>query len=62
MRRLRRGLLPPAAPLPGVLVDQARGTPALPAAVRLDMPVELTFRRVHEGEEPMNRFWTLRPV
>jgi hydroxymethylglutaryl-CoA synthase len=32
-----------------------------PAAVALDMPVELTFRRFHEGGELVNYFWKLRP-
>jgi 3-hydroxy-3-methylglutaryl CoA synthase/uncharacterized OB-fold protein len=33
-----------------------------PAAVALEMPVELTFRRFHEGGELVNYFWKLRPV
>jgi hypothetical protein len=26
------------------------------------MPVEATFRRLHEGEEYVNYFWKLRPA
>jgi len=26
------------------------------------MPVELTFRRIHEGEDYVNYFWKFRPV
>lgn len=33
-----------------------------PAAVDFDMPVELTFRRFHEGGELANYFWKFRPV
>ncbi len=33
-----------------------------PAAVTFDMPVELTFRRLHEGEEFVNYFWKFRPA
>ncbi|MBI2528922.1 MAG: OB-fold domain-containing protein [Candidatus Rokubacteria bacterium] len=33
-----------------------------PAAVAFEMPVELCFRRVHEGEGIMNYFWKFRPV
>jgi len=32
-----------------------------PASVTFDMPVELTFRRIHEGEELVNYFWKFRP-
>jgi hydroxymethylglutaryl-CoA synthase len=33
-----------------------------PAAVDFDMPVELTFRRFHEGGELVNYFWKFRPL
>ncbi|MGH7322166.1 MAG: OB-fold domain-containing protein [Candidatus Rokuibacteriota bacterium] len=33
-----------------------------PATVDFDMPVELTFRRFHEGGELVNYFWKFRPV
>ncbi|HEV8676277.1 MAG TPA: OB-fold domain-containing protein [Methylomirabilota bacterium] len=33
-----------------------------PAAVTFEMPVELTFRRFHEGGELVNYFWKFRPV
>ncbi|MGH7267432.1 MAG: OB-fold domain-containing protein, partial [Candidatus Rokuibacteriota bacterium] len=33
-----------------------------PATVTFDMPVELTFRRFHEGGELVNYFWKFRPV
>jgi hydroxymethylglutaryl-CoA synthase len=33
-----------------------------PAAVDFDMPVELCFRRIHEGENLVNYFWKFRPV
>jgi 3-hydroxy-3-methylglutaryl CoA synthase len=33
-----------------------------PAAVTFDLPVELTFRRFHEGGELVNYFWKFRPV
>ncbi len=32
-----------------------------PATVTFDMPVELTFRRFHEGGELVNYFWKFRP-
>jgi hydroxymethylglutaryl-CoA synthase len=40
----------------------AQLTDADPAAVTIDMPVELTFRRLHEGEEYVNYFWKFRPA
>jgi hydroxymethylglutaryl-CoA synthase len=40
----------------------AQLTDADPAAVTFDMPVELTFRRIHEGEGYVNYFWKFRPV
>ena len=33
-----------------------------PAEVKIGMPVELTFRRFHEGEGFYNYFWKLRPI
>ncbi len=33
-----------------------------PAAVEIGTPVELTFRRFHEGGELVNYFWKFRPV
>jgi 3-hydroxy-3-methylglutaryl CoA synthase len=33
-----------------------------PATVAIGMPVELTFRRFHEGGELVNYFWKFRPV
>ncbi len=33
-----------------------------PASVDFDMPVELTFRRFHEGGELVHYFWKFRPV
>ncbi len=33
-----------------------------PATVTFDLPVELTFRRLHEGGELVHYFWKFRPV
>jgi hydroxymethylglutaryl-CoA synthase len=33
-----------------------------PATVTFEMPVELTFRRFHEGGELVNYFWKFRPL
>ena len=33
-----------------------------PASVTLNMPVELTFRRIYEGAGFHNYFWKCRPV
>ena len=33
-----------------------------PAAVGFEMPVELCFRRIHEGEGLINYFWKFRPA
>jgi uncharacterized OB-fold protein len=33
-----------------------------PAQVTFEMPVELCFRRIHEGEGIVNYFWKFRPV
>jgi hydroxymethylglutaryl-CoA synthase len=40
----------------------AQLTDVEPETVGVDMPVELTFRRIHEGEEIVNYFWKFRPV
>ena len=40
----------------------AQLTDADPATVAIDMPVELTFRRIHEGEDLVNYFWKFRPA
>jgi 3-hydroxy-3-methylglutaryl CoA synthase len=40
----------------------AQLTDADPATVAIGMPVELTFRRIHEGEDLVNYFWKFRPV
>jgi len=40
----------------------AQLTDADPSAVAVDMPVELTFRRIHEGEDLVNYFWKFRPA
>jgi len=33
-----------------------------PATVGFDMPVELCFRRIHEGEGFISYFWKFRPA
>jgi uncharacterized OB-fold protein len=33
-----------------------------PDAVTFDLPVELTFRRFHEGGGLVNYFWKFRPL
>lgn len=33
-----------------------------PETVAIDMPVELTFRRIHEGDGFVNYFWKFRPA
>ncbi len=40
----------------------AQLTDADPDAVSFEMPVELTFRRLHEGEDYVNYFWKFRPL
>ncbi len=40
----------------------AQVTDVDPATVDFEMPVELTFRRLHEGEGYVNYFWKFRPV
>lgn len=51
-----------AADLEGGGRFYAQVTDVDPATVEVDMPVELTFRRLHEGEEYVNYFWKLRPA
>jgi 3-hydroxy-3-methylglutaryl CoA synthase len=51
-----------AADLEGGGRFYAQVTDVDPAAVEIDMSVELTFRRLHEGEEYVNYFWKLRPA
>ena len=33
-----------------------------PATVAFEQPVELCFRRIHEGEGIINYFWKFRPL
>ena len=40
----------------------AQLTDADPASVGFEMPVELTFRRIHEGEDYVSYFWKFRPA
>lgn len=51
-----------AADLEGGGRFYAQVTDVDPAAVVVDLPVELTFRRLHEGEDYVNYFWKLRPT
>ena len=51
-----------AADLEGGARFFAQLTDADPATVAVDMPVELTFRRIHEGEDLVNYFWKFRPL
>ena len=51
-----------AADLEGGGRFYAQLTDADPAAVGFEMPVELTFRRIHEGEDYVNYFWKFRPA
>jgi 3-hydroxy-3-methylglutaryl CoA synthase len=51
-----------AADLEGGGRFYAQLTDADPAAVGFDMEVELTFRRIHEGDGYVNYFWKLRPA
>ncbi|MBI4635111.1 MAG: OB-fold domain-containing protein, partial [Candidatus Rokubacteria bacterium] len=50
-----------AADLEGGGRFYAQLTDCDPSAVDFDMPVELTFRRIHEGEDYVNYFWKFRP-
>jgi 3-hydroxy-3-methylglutaryl CoA synthase len=51
-----------AADLEGGGRFYAQLTDCDPAAVTFDMPVELTFRRIHEGDDIVNYFWKFRPA
>lgn len=51
-----------AADLDGGGRFYAQVTDADPSAVEVGTPVELTFRRLHEGEDCVNYFWKLRPL
>lgn len=51
-----------AADLEGGGRFYAQLTDCDPAAVAVDMPVVLTFRRLHEGEDLGNYFWKFRPA
>ncbi|MBI4589315.1 MAG: OB-fold domain-containing protein [Candidatus Rokubacteria bacterium] len=51
-----------AADLDGGGRFYAQLTDCDPATVGFEMPVELTFRRLHEGEEFVNYFWKFRPA
>jgi hydroxymethylglutaryl-CoA synthase len=51
-----------AADLEGGGRFYAQLTDCDPAAVAIDMPVVLTFRRLHEGEDLGNYFWKFRPA
>lgn len=51
-----------AADLEGGGRFYAQLTDADPDAVTFDMPVELTFRRIHEGDDLVNYFWKFRPA
>ena len=51
-----------AADLEGGGRFYAQLTDADPDTVAIDMPVELTFRRIHEGDDYVNYFWKFRPA
>jgi len=51
-----------AADLDGGGRFYAQLTDCDPGTVTFEMPVELTFRRIHEGEDYVNYFWKFRPV
>lgn len=51
-----------AADLDGGGRFYAQLTDADPAAVAFGTPVELTMRRIHEGEDFVNYFWKFRPA
>ncbi|MBI4592852.1 MAG: OB-fold domain-containing protein [Candidatus Rokubacteria bacterium] len=51
-----------AADLDGGGRFYAQLTDCDPATVTFDMEVELTFRRLHEGDDYVNYFWKFRPV
>lgn len=56
-------------PVPKLVVELDGGGRVLmemtdcdPEEVRIDLPVELTFRKVHEGGEFHNYYWKCRPI
>lgn len=51
-----------AADLDGGGRFYAQVTDCDPARIAFEMPVELTFRRLHEGDDYVNYFWKLRPL
>ena len=51
-----------AADLEGGGRFYAQLTDCDPASVAFELPVELCFRRLHEGEEYVNYFWKFRPA
>ena len=51
-----------AADLEGGGRFYAQLTDADPDTIAIDMRVELTFRRLHEGEGYVNYFWKFRPA
>ena len=51
-----------AADLEGGGRFYAQLTDCDPGAVTFEMPVELAFRRIHEGEDVVNYFWKFRPL
>ena len=51
-----------AADLDGGARFYAQVTDCDPAAIAFEMPVELTFRRIHEGDDYVNYFWKFRPA
>jgi uncharacterized OB-fold protein len=51
-----------AADLEGGARFYAQLTDCDPGTVTFEMPVELTFRRIHEGEDYVNYFWKFRTV
>jgi 3-hydroxy-3-methylglutaryl CoA synthase len=51
-----------AADLDGGGRFYAQLTDADPEAVTFEMPVELTFRRIHEGDDIVSYFWKFRPA
>jgi uncharacterized OB-fold protein len=56
-------------PIPRVVIDLDGGgrvflemTDCDPQQVKVGMPVELTFRRLHEGSDFHNYYWKCRPT
>jgi 3-hydroxy-3-methylglutaryl CoA synthase len=59
----------PDAPVTNAVIDLDGGgrvlmeiTDCVPDKVEIDMPVELTFRRIHDGFGMKNYFWKARPA